>query len=472
MKKLILLLFTIILISNINVREAYAVAPEGIQWTCDNTYTEKAMQGYLYFGADATSVTINLPENSSGIWDNGNHILKVTFYDANDQAVDAFEVPEFFGSETSYEYDYLINFDVLDIDEDSVYLIYTIPLALGEACDSNWLIYYNDGSSSTINYEPTPYGIFDWYFFDNPATTVPTYIYSYDYTYSNEIAIPEGTTTLNLDKGSLRIKWQSLTFPSYIDFYEDGAILASYELCELAYESHNIVGDCNYNTTHIDIDLTLLDDYNLIDGFRIREMHGLFIPTFIAQKTLFWSYNFDNAILPTVNFIIDGVVDFSRLSPLGTYVSWSGGFPSKVGYTFVEWILYDGTPYIYPNVITEEYLEGTDLNIYATFREIPVDLVGDVDVFIPDEDSGFTVALTKLGFNDPIERTIVFGFLAILTALALLFKGVNTFAILIVVGCELMFFVYLGIIPLFIAIIIGLALVLVGFSTMGGATNE
>ena len=117
-------------------------------------------------------------------------------------------------------------------------------------------------------------------------------------------------------------------------------------------------------------------------------------------------------------------------------------------------------------------LIGNTVKLSAYYREVPLSIEIVVNEGVVDEEGAFPVLMTELGFNDPVERTIVFGFVAILTALLLLWKKVSTFAILLVVGAELSFFMYIGVIPVFATIIIMLVLIFLGMSQMRGGSNE
>ena len=466
MKKL-LLIFTFLMI--IGVTPYSSVSAEitnDIDFTCNTTYTEHAVEGILYFGASATEVTITIPENATTIRDNGSHLLFVWFYDDTDTVVYGFETADIFGSEFEGEYTYYINFDTIGVDPDAVYLKYTIPMGLGIPCDTATEDYYNDNSVVIIGYTDIPYGRFGWSYLENTVSSSPDDIYPYDYLESTIISIPDNTTYINFLKPVPDINLQFKTYYSTIEFFDDlGVSIDVYNLTE--FNPPNI-----YRPKSLDIDITLLDSYTSFDSFKITEVFSIIIPDTLLVNNALFTYNFDNATLPIVNFWVDDVIDFNRLAPIGSFVEYSGGVPSKAGYDFIDWVYHDNTPYRYPDAIDGDYFISGEINLYAVFRVIPTYIVEPVDDLVADEDSSFTVALTSLGFNDPIERTIVFGFVVIITSLILLFRGVSSFAILIVVTCELLFFMYLGVMPLFASIIIGLVFVLIGFKSIGGGTNE
>lgn len=464
MKKLFLL-FTFLIIMGLEPHNVSADITHDIDFACNTTYTEHAVEGVLFFGDSATEVTISLPENASTIKDNGSHILKVWFYDDTDTFVDAFNVDEVFGPEFEGAYTYYINFNTLDIDTTAVSLKYVIPMGIGVSCDLATENYYNDDSEVVIGYTDIPYGRFGWTFLENTVTSYPTDTYSYDWLQSAKIDIPSGSQYLNLAKIS-EIHLQFMTYYSTIEFFDPvGASVGIYNLTD--FNPPRI-----YSPETLDIDITLLADFEEFDSFQIREVYTIIIPDLILLNNVAFTYNFDNAVLPIVNFWVDDLIDYNVLAPVGSFVEYSGGIPSKVGYDFIDWVYHDNTPYRYPDAINGDYFISGQINLYAVFRVIPTDVVGAVDDLVADEDSMFTVAMTSLGFNDPIERTIVFGFVVILSSLVLLFKGVSNFAILIVVTCELLFFMYLGVLPLFASIIVGLILLLIGFKSMGGVSNE
>ena len=345
-------------------------------------------------------------------------------------------------------------------------LKYTIPMGLGIACDPDTEGYYNLNSNVDIDYTTIAYGLFGWTFLENLATSTPPDVFSHDWLESTITDIPEGAQFLTLTNNTRNFKFSSVSksgpiYYSTIEFFNSvGASIEVYPLNDFL--------STGYIADSIDIDLSTLEFYNTFDSFRITEVYTNITPTvmFSVHNTI--NYNFDDVIMPIVNFWVDDSIDFYRLSPLGAYVPYSVASPVKEGYDFIDWVYHDNTPYRYPDPISETYFINGQVNLYATFREIPTDFVGPVQDLTANEGSKFTSAMTSLGFNDPIERTIVFGFVVILTSLLLLFKGVSNFAILIVVTCELLFFMYLGVLPLFTSIIIGLVLLLIGFKTMGG----
>ena len=466
MKKLSLLLFTVLLIIGVKpYNNVSAAITHDIDFTCNITYTEHAVEGILFFGESATDVTIYLPENASTIRDNGNHILKVWFYDEDGIMVDAFNVDDVFGPEFEDDYNYYIDFYTLGIDITAVSLKYVIPMGIGVACDVDTETYYNDNSEVTIGYTGITYGRFGWTYLENPETSYPDDYFLSPYLVSSIIDIPSGTSYINLAK-IVDIKMFSMGYYSTIEFFNPVGVSAG------VFNLDDLRASQDYTPDTIDIEITLLDNFEEFASFRIIEVFNSVTPDRILLNNVGFTYNFDNAVLPIVNFWVDGVVDYNVLAPVGSYVEYSSAYPTKVGYDFIEWVYHDNTPYSDWDPLDGDYFINGEINLYAVFRVIPTDLVGAVDDFVADEESKFTVAMTSLGFNDPIERTIVFGFVVILSSLLLLFKGASNVAILIVVTCELLFFMYLGVLPLFASIIIGLILLLIGFKTIGGGANE
>jgi len=465
MKKLLFLIFMFTIF--MNVQGVKAAVGDDITFVCDNTYSSGAVVGTVVFGAEATEVAITLPENRTTIWDNGSHIFKVLFYDINDNVVDGFEIPEVFGSHFRDNYTYNIQFDRLDIDTDAYYLEVIIPMAVNEACDSAAVDYYTANSDLVVGYLDRQYGILQWKYIENAAAIGG--VFPYPYLETGITPIELGAKYLTLNNGAttgLGINFQKSSYLSTITFYDSSfAEIDTYNL-------NDFRGEREYILYELDIDISLLDFYEQMEYFSVKEVQTDITPDTIYFNNLNFVYSFDNVSIPIINYYIDGEIDYTVLAPVGSVVYYEGESTDKVGYDFIGWTYHDNIEYAFPDVLNDDYLINGVINLYAQYSEIPDEIIGVVDDFEADEENTFTVAMTSLGFNDPVERTIVFGFVIIITSLLLLFKGVSSFAILIVVAAELIFFMYLGIIPLFAGIMVGIVLLLIGFKSLGGASNE
>jgi len=471
MKKLLLILFTFLIILGVKpIQNTKAAVVNDIVFSCNTIYTPPAIQGALYFGKGATDIYFSVPENLTALNDNGAYIWTVSFYDEYGTQVNFIQLTDIFGSFVSINNGFYFDLAALNINESAVSLKIIIPLGVSDVCDSTTTDYYNIDVITTIGYTGVSYGQFSFTYLENTVSSYPTDIFPYDYLLSNVVDIPADTRVINIESTSLpsKITFQLMTYHSTIEFFNVlGGSEGTYNL-----DTFKIDGVYRYD----DIDLVIdeLSNYDDFASFQLKLVQTKVYPSWIHFMNNSLQYTFDNKSLPLVNFYVDGVIIDSTFGPFGKYVDAEGGYPEKLGYDFIEWVYHDNSAYTYYEGLNEDYFINNEINIYAVFRLIPVDAVGVVVDTTPDEESPFTYAMTSLGFNDPIERTIIFGFVVVLTALLLLFKNVSNLAILIVVSCELMFFMYLGVIPLFAAILVGLILLLLGLKTLssGGGLDE
>lgn len=464
MKKLLFYsLFTIMIFSFMTVKnEVEADEFNNIDWTCDATFDpEFALIGDVYFGTFATEVIVNIPKSNLYLRDNGAYIFSFKFYDSNGLQVDGFETNDFFGNYFgNLDELYHVNFNILDIDSTAVSMEVIIPQdfadTTGNICPVGYETYINENSYAIINYDQVDFGNLRFKYVDH---VIPTNYM--DWVESDYALYPVGSEYLQIYTTYLRT----------VHYDDDFAEVVFYDVDYIELDRKVLMGNRGVdNKTFIWRTEDILNSESVV-YFTVNFLTTRAYSETIYSVNAFTVYTGDQEFT-TVNFYDDdGTLLFTHKTVVGAIARYAIIYPEgESGYEFSYWTQGDGALYNF-TPITEAMLINNTVNFYANFSKIPSYIVGDVVDFTADENSQFTTLMTTMGFNDPIERTIIFGFLAIITAIALMYKGVSTFATLMVVGIELIFFMFLGVIPLFASVIIIIVLVFIGIGASGGVSN-
>ena len=464
--KVSLFLLTALIIYSVSGFVGVSAVDSEVTWTMDTSATEHSLQGAFEFGTGVNEVTIYVPESIDIVLDNGLDTLTIYFYDSSDVLTDTLDgETEFgdifyndFGSIGAY---YQFNFEMLNIDSTAVKLLFIIPTdyTTSSPSDSTYIDYVNDNTTVSINTGETVYGLFRFAWEELAGT-------SSNYLQSNEIEMPTGTEYIGL-RYNFDIYERIFDAESTLYFYDADDVLIASALLYL----NTTAGDDDNVYGSIDISLSdLSEDYETISYFTLKMAIWLYSPTVLYSHNNNLIYIVDGEV-STVNFYSGTDIVYSHKTLIGAIARYPITHPDGgEGKEFSHWITANGVEYNFTAISEDMFILDT-VNFYAIFDNIPDEAVGIVTDSEADEDSLFTELLTKVGFNDPIERTIVFGFVAIFTAGLMFWRGLGTMSVVIVVGGELFFFMYLGIIPIFVAIIMILLLVYIGVSTRGAVAD-
>ena len=465
--KVSLFLLTMFIIYSVSIFTGVSAVDSEVTWTLDTSDTEHALNGTYEFGTGIKEVTIHVPEEINITVDNGTDIIAIYFYNAADVLVTTIDGETDFGviltyDSGTYEYDYQFNFDMLEIDSTAVKLLFVIPT---NYTDSNTApVGYIDGvnanSTAYATSQEESFGLFRFRWEELVGSSA-------NYLQSDEVLMPLGTEILGL-RFNFSFNGRIFEAESKFYFYDENDIL----LDTLIFYPYKITGYGDPENVYgsYDLDLALLvEDYEDISYFTLKAAIWQFTPLTLYIHNNNLIYIFDGEV-NTVNFYSENEIIYSHKAVLGSIARYPGLNPTKEGESFTHWITANGVEYNW-TAIDEDMLIGDIVNFYAVFEDVP-DII-DIGVTDPaaDEESLFTGALTSMGFNDPIERTIVFGFVAVITAGLMLWRGISIIATVVVVGCELFFFMYLGLLPAFVSIIIILLLVFIGWGYRKGAES-
>lgn len=470
MKKLLFIAIFVLLFAiaptNSNVEGATYT---DIDWVCDDTYDPTfALIGTVHFGTNANEITVNIPESSLHVRDNGSYIFGFRWLDDTGGQVDYSQAADIFGNFMGAGYTYILNFDVLDIDPDAVTLEIIVPqnfdFGVTNICPVGYADFMNEESSVTISVGELLDGIMRFEFIEN-TVYVGSELQTPHHGLSNLIPIPADITYLQI-RGTRSIEVRRFDEISEIYFYDEDEIL----LNEVYLGDYIARTDGEEWPWVLDIPFTELPYYDEAAYFKISLVSTYFSPDVLYFFNTGIFYAFDNDV-NTVNYYSHGEIVWSHKAVIGIISTFPLTAPTgDIDEEFSHWIKGDGTVYD-GTVITEDMLVNNAINFYAYFNKVTPLIVGPVTDLSASEDSSYTVILTQLGFNDPIERTIVFGFVAVLTAFGLMYKGVSSFATLIVIAIELVFFMYLGVIPMFAAIIVIITLAFIAMAFGGGEVS-
>ena len=453
-------LLTLIIFSLNDFNEVEA-ADTNITWVLDTTATEHHLEGSFNFDVGTTEITIHMPDDIAYILDNGNEIFDIKFY-ATGILVDTLDGNLVFGDLlTSQAYSYQFNLDVLNIDPTANKLVFTLPLTYTDTspADVGFLDYVNDNTTTDVSYTVQSFGLFRFYWEDLVGSDA-------SYLQSAPVDMPLGTEVLGL-RFNFGFYGRIFEAESKFYFYDENDVL----LDTLIFYPYKSGSDAENVYGYYDLSLAdLVNNYEDISYFTLKAAIWQYTPAILYTRNNNLIYIFDGEV-NTVNFYSQSEIVYSHKAVLGSIARYPIAYPTKTGEVFTHWITANGVEYNW-TAIDEDMLIGNTVNFYAVFEDIP-DVI-DISVIDPtaDETSLFTGALTNLGFNDPISRTIVFGFLAVMTAGFMFWKGISVVATVVVVGIELFFFMYLGLIPMFVSIIIILLLIFIGWGYKGVVNNE
>lgn len=457
----LVLLLSLIISAVSNFNSVGAVDTE-ITWTMNTDATEHHLEGVYEFGTGIEEIIIHMPDDIDYILDNDNEVFTIIFYNSLDVIMTTLDGETVFGDLlTSQEYSYQLNFDVLGISTTAVKMKFILPQTYTDSntADVGYIDYVNDNTTVSVNSIGIPTGLMRFYWEESPTGEA-------NYLQGNMTPISYGTEYLGF-RYTFSVHKRLFDEDGLIYFYDENDILLdTVTMNEYAVTGY---GDPMNAYGSIDIPLYEITNYEDITQFRVRAIVWQYTPAVLYIYNNSFIYIEDGNV-NTVNYYSEGEIVYSHLAVLGSIARYPITYPIKEGEIFSHWITANGVEYNF-TAIDEDMLIGTTVNFYAVFEDIP-DII-DLTVIDPTADEGglFTGALTSMGFNDPIERTIVFGFVAVITAGLMLWKGISIMATIVVVGCELFFFMYLGLLPAFVSIIIILLLIFVGWGYRKGAES-
>ena len=431
-----------------------------VTWTMDTTATEHSLIGLYEFGTGIKEVTIYMPDDIAYILDNGTDVFTINFYDEFDVLVNALDGELVFGElYPSTAYTYQFNFSVLDIDTTAVKLEFILPQTYTDSSPAaaGYIDYVNDNTTVIRDSLDTTLGLFRFYWVEDAGSA--------NLLQSDKVYFTVGTEYISL-VSSFHITGSIFDSVSLMYFYDENDILL-----ETIY-INDYITRFDEADSYLGFNIPVIEavtNYEDISYFTLQLVVFGYTPSTLFNHNNLLAYVFDGNIT-NVNFYSEGEIIYSHKAVIGSIARYPGIYPTKTGEVFSHWITANGVEYNF-TAIEENMLVGDDVNFYAVFDPDPDSITIIVTDPTADEDNGFTVALTSLGFNDPVERTIVFGFVAIITMGLMLWRGISVIACIVVVGLELFFFMYLGLIPAFVSILIILVLIFIGWGyEKGGAS--
>ena len=466
--KVTLILLTSVIIYGVTSFQGVKAETTTVVWTMDTTNTEHALNGNFEFTQFVTEMIVLIPHDEANghLVDNGTYEFTWNFYNAADVLVDTLDSYDVFGDSEGanwyYDYEFHINFDVLDIDSTARKIEIILPQAYTDSnpADVGYLDYMNDNTVVSLSTSSIPYGLFRFF-----AEANGDGYYDTHWLHGDIQPLEVGTEYISLIP-AFSLTDRIFGDESILYFYDD---LYNVIGSRVIYPYPTYFDDTSYIGYNVPI--ADLDDYDDFAYFSFKAAIWLYTPSKLLIYNNSLIYTFDGNVLD-VNFYSEQEIVYTHKTVLGGRARYPIFKPTKEGEIFSHWITANGVEYNW-TAISEDMLIGNDVNFYAVFEVVPDDIAISVIDPTADEDSLITGLLTNLGFNDPISRTIVFGFVAVITAGLMLFKGISIMATVVVVGCELFFFMYLGLIPMFVSIMIILVLVFVGWGyRSGGASHE
>jgi len=465
--KISLVLLLTLITYSVNDFKSVGAVDTSVTWTMDTTATEHSLNGVYEFGTGIKEVTIYIPESLNITVDNGTEQITIIFYNSLGVIMNTLDGQTEFGKILSNDFGtidahYQFNFEALGISSTAVKLLFVIPTNYTDSilAPAGYIDGVNANSTVVKTTTEPSFGLFRFAWEELAGSSA-------NYLQSDEILIPLGTEFVGL-RYNFDFYGRIFEAESKMYFYDDSDIL----LDTLTLYPYETSGDeANpYGTFNISL-AELVTNYEDVSYFTLKAAVWQYTPArlYIHNNSLL--YIFDGEV-NTVNFYSDTEIVYSHKAVLGSIARFPQMPPTKVGEVFTHWITANGVEYNW-TAISQDMLIGDTVNFYAIFEDIPEVIVPLGTTPIADEESLFTGALTTMGFDDPISRTIVFGFVAVMTAGFMLWKGISVIATIVVVGTELFFFMYLGLIPMFVSIIIILLLIFIGLAyAKGGGTNE
>lgn len=490
MKKiLIIFMLSILTIFNVPTSQVDATS---LSWTCGVAYSTF----YVSVGTvtlmptnDVVESVITIPWNED-VWDilrgeNGGIVVELTLWD-DDNVYDDISIYEDSHSQTVFaqlpsEGGYLfetpvkfvINYETLGLDniEDYERITLQIPSTTCVVDDPLWTTFTNYANAN-IDYVHN---------YDDLSPGSIRYVYDFDYetglsvndvtkSTSQYIEVPTDATIMSL---KTRNHFSSVT--DYIEYFDS------------EFESLGVLwidNDNSYDYEWFDVDVPtyVTVPLTIIQGsiYVTYNMFTEFDPYIIGSEWYynnFSSYAFD-ADWVYVNYIADGDIIYDTATFTNGFAPFDDeiDLPEITGKEFSYWIDANGDVFE-PNTqnITSGIAINNIANIYAIYVNESEDgsIVGPPD---PTPDGGqFEIFLISMGFNDAIERIIIFALVLIGVTILCIVKGVGVFHILIIDAIILAFFMALGLLPTFVTIIIIVALLFFGYLYLmsgGGLSNE
>lgn len=449
MKKFLLIIL-VLLFTFTGFHSVKAEDPD-IVWTSDNIYSNYyALRGVLDFDPDAKHITFQLADSSYHALLVAGIEAEIVFSDDLGAEIISFNFEDYFGDD----------FDVfIDIDLDALGVVgaYTMTIIIPQTYGSTpvgYTAYMDDNDSLTV-----------WYDIPDHRVSYFTYDASNDYIVSKVHSVDSNSSLLNLlfpdidfyetnlgDDSFVELKNSSsilldaiplseyLTYPNYVIDLEDGG---SYAAADVAY-------------FQVFLKVDPITSFNFIDN---------------ANRNFIYYFD-DDAI--TVRFYANGAIYDSFPSIVGTipatpidppdddiekryFQYWTDGLGNRYDFT----------------AITQEDVQGGYVSYYAFYLDGDVAIDFDFIDVPPDPEGNFIIiGLEAAGFNDPVSRVIVYAFVIIGASLFLLWRKTGVFAIIVVDALISFFFMFLGLIPLFVSAVIIMVFIYLGWSYVGGSTNE
>ena len=421
---------------------------------------EVALLSFSY-ESNVNSISIDVPPSMY-------HTLNITgvkaqllFYDSSDILIAAYDYNSILGDELGIFID--IDLNVLGVGN-SVSMGLQIPQTYSVKPAG-----YNDylDDNTTINtYIDDPDYRTTYFVYDTSGSPYSQHIESGD------IAVDYGTEVITLDTSAFEYQLYNVGGASSMLYLkdEDGLLLDS-----LAFADY-------LGTTVKRIDFDLPDDdpaYTLEDikyfSVRLYIRYSASYSTIDAANRGFIYYFNNNAL--TVNYIDDdGSIHSQSFGRLGLVPPYPDNPADASGHIFLHLItseggIYEGT------AINDSMITGDTVNFYAVYSDGYVNLDDIFDYIPPTVDGPTTnpvlMFMYDLGFRDVASRVFIFVvFMLGLSVFALRF-GLPVPAVMIIDGLITGYFMFLGVLPLFVSsIIITLIAFLVYSSLKGGAVRE
>lgn len=208
-----------------------------------------------------------------------------------------------------------------------------------------------------------------------------------------------------------------------------------------------------------------IDDYVYFGIEMVQTYSGNANPLYVEWFNERFEFSFDTEIehdgIYEITYQIGDVLYYK-------YLFNSGNIPDKPidpvfdNLRFTGWYLDDGTLYDFTAPIPFDPIP-TDVILTAKFKfQAPEGTGGIVD----NTPSALETILTVSGFNNVVGKLIIFIFVTILVTVLLLWLKLETFIIMIVDTLVFGLFIFLGWIPLYVIIILGLVFVTGVIKTM------
>lgn len=467
MKKLLLLLIMLTFTLGLSAQKASAddSIVTTIEWALNTTYNPRAIETSVEFGDGAKEVSIIIPVSEFHTHDNGAYIFDLDFRDESDNLLKHIQLQDAYGFEIGSEDSYVFNFAGFGVVGCTKIEI-TLPQTFSGDAPEGYMAYINDNTSVTVDYGLTPYGLFDFIRTYSGDTSANTYM-------TQKIDIPSEVEYLTL-ASSFRFTLRLGDLNEELYFYDENGVLLvtlPFNLIAISNRQDDLTADI---LQVLYVYMPDLVDYEDIESFAVRRLStqgNVSIADMLATTSF---YDFDGDGIFDANYISEGEIHESFKTVAGAILSPRELDPDPADplKQFSYWAMADGSEYRDTVLTSNDFTDGV-YTLYAIFETIPDPVVTVIDNDPTDGADVFIVGIDDLGGADPVSRTIIFAILIILVSVGLLYKGVNNFVIILVNSAITGFFIYLGILPIFVTVVLILLLIFLAFSLRaGGRSNE